>query len=143
RPPVQLGVPGLERELSRDEDEPAGFDRLRVRGTLERRGRGFGANDLLHDSSRRRGRHACASATPSALKIASRTCCVSLPSIRRTWTVRPAAWASSLRKRPTRSLERPPTRASERSTLETTSGRPDASSTTWASASSAGTTADP
>ena len=41
------------------------------------------------------------------------------------------------------SLASPATRASLRSMFETTSGRPEASTVTWASASSAGTTAEP
>ena len=43
----------------------------------------------------------------------------------------------------TRSVSRPPTRASERSTLDTKSGRSDTSRATCASASSTGSTADP
>src|SRR5439155_1267913 len=97
----------------------------------------------LHQAFRRRGRQLWASATPSALKIASSTCSGSDPSIRRTCRVRPAPSASSRRKVPTTSWASPATRASLRSTFETTSGRPDASTATCASASSAGTTAEP
>ena len=90
------------------------------------------------------GKPVQSAATPSALKIASSTCCVSFPSTSRTWSVRPAVCASSSRKRPARSPASPrESRAWDRSTLETSSGRPDASSATCASASSAGTTAEP
>src|SRR5205823_6272796 len=130
--------------LARHEHELADADRLRVRRALERRGSSLGADDgLLHDASYLLGLQAWASETPSALKIASSTCWVSPPFSSRTCIVSPAPSASWRRKRATRSVSRPPTRAAERSTFETRSGRPDASSETCASASSAGTTAEP
>src|SRR5207245_4871212 len=72
RPAGQFLVPRLQRELPGDEDELTGADRLRVGRTLEgRRGR-LGADDgLLSHSQLLLSEHACASATPSALKIAS------------------------------------------------------------------------
>src|SRR4051794_2085776 len=94
-------------------------------------------------SFRGRGRHACASAAPRDLKIASRTFAASSPWIRRTCSVSTAPSASSRRKRSTTSNCRPPTWAGVRSTFETTSGRSEASSATWASASQAGTVAEP
>src|SRR6185295_1055541 len=133
----------LESDLAGNEDEPVRLDRLGIRRALERRGCGLGAYHLFHSSFLLRGRQACASATPSALKIASRTCCVSFPSTSRTCSVRPAVCASSSRKRAARSPASPAIRAWERSTFETSNGRPDASSATCASASSAGTTAEP
>src|SRR5436305_12254698 len=112
----KLLVAGLERELPRHEHEAARLDRLRIRRPMERRRRSLRAADVLvaAQAARLRGRIACASATPRALKIASSTCCVSLPSIRRTWSVAPALSASWLRKRAARSVASPPTRASER-----------------------------
>ena len=80
---------------------------------------------------------------PSALKIADSTCCEFSPSIRRTWIVSPAASASSSRNVAARSLCSPPARVDVRSAFETTSGRPDASTTTMASASSAGAIPNP
>src|SRR5437762_8284133 len=134
-----------ERDLPGDEHESPGLDRLRIRRTLERRRGSLRANDRLrlHRYYFLRGLHDCASATPSDLKIASRTCCGSRPSIRRTWSVSPAPSAKASRNRAARSVASPPTRKSVRSMFETTSGRPDASSATWASASSAGTTPEP
>src|SRR5438105_9967521 len=115
RAAAQLRVSRLERELTGDEDKARSLDRLRVRRSLERRRRGLGADDLLQAFSLLRGRHACASATPSALKIASRTCWVSLPSIRRTCSVRRALCASSSRKRPRgRSTNRRPAPRTDR-----------------------------
>src|SRR5690349_6992209 len=139
-----LRVVGPQGELPRDEDEVAGADRLRVRRALERRGCCLRPNDLLlHQSSLRRVRQLCARATPSALKIASSTCSGSSPSISLTCSVSPAPSASSRRNVPTMSRASPATRASLRSAFETTSGLPEASTTTCASASSAGTTAEP
>ena len=138
--------PGSKPELARHEHEPVRLDRLRVRRALERGRRVLGAHDGLavhRHSFRFRGRAAWASATPSALKIASSTCCGSSPSMSRTCRVRPPPSASSCRKLATRSVPSPPTLASDRSTFETTSGRPDASRTMCASASSAAATADP
>src|ERR671935_1009770 len=145
RPGAQLGVPGLERKLPRDEDEAAGLDPLRVRRALKRRRRRLGPHDLLlaaHDS-RLLGPDACASATPSALKMASSTCCVSLPSTSLTCIVTRAPAANSSRKRAARSVASPAIRASERSTFEYTTGRSETSSTTCASASSAEMNAEP
>src|SRR2546423_4723887 len=82
RAALQLGMTGLERELAGDEDETVALDRLRVRGALKRRRCRLGPYDLLvRHVAVLRGPQASASATPSALKMASRTCCVSLPSI--------------------------------------------------------------
>src|SRR5690242_16835033 len=141
--PDDLSVVWLQCELAGHEHEPVRLDRLRVRRTLKRGGSHLGADDLLHASSLLRGRSACASAAPRALKIASSTCCESLPSTRRTCSVRPAVCTSSSRKRAARSPARPAMRACERSTFETSSGRADVSSVTCASASSTGSTAEP
>src|SRR5918999_689669 len=138
-----LGVVGLERELARDEHEPVRADRLRVRRALERRRRPLRPDDLLLHGHSFRGAPAAASAPPNALKIASSTCRASSPWSSRTCSVSSAASESSRRKPETRSRSSPPTCASEKSTFETSSGRPDASSATWASASSAGRLAEP
>src|SRR5262249_16679603 len=128
--PDQLARPRLKTDLAGDEHEVTDPDRLRVRGSLERRGRSLGEDGGLprhRYSFRLTVVDACASAIPSALKIASSTCCASEPSMRRTCSVKPAASASACRKSATTSLPSPATRASERSTFATTSGRPDAS----------------
>ena len=101
--PTGCGLSGLDPDLARDEDEAVRLDRLGVRRALKRRRCRLGTYDLLHSPSLLRGRHAWASATPSALKIASSTCCVSRPSTRRTCSVRPAACANSSRNRAARS----------------------------------------
>src|SRR6266508_1147918 len=138
RLPDRRWIVGLDSHLSGDEDEPRGLDRLRIRRPLERCRCCLGSYDLLHWSSLLRGRHAWASATPSALKIDSSTCWLSLPSSSRTCRVKPAVCANSSRKRAARSPARPAIRA-----CETRSGRPEASSATCARASSTGTTAEP
>src|SRR5581483_352861 len=139
---AQLARPRLQRELPRHEDEPAGADRLRVRRALERRRRLLGADDrLLHRHSFRL--QAWATATPSALNIASSTLPASSPAIRRTCRLIRAPSAKARSVSATTSLPSPPRRASERSTLETKSGASDVSSTTCASASAAGIAADP
>src|SRR5215211_6276414 len=43
----KVGGAGPERELTGDEDETAGLDRLGIRSTLERCGGSFGSNDGL------------------------------------------------------------------------------------------------
>src|SRR5437763_6087286 len=110
RSALQLLVAGLQRELAGHEEEAACFDRLRVRRSLERRGRCLGANDILHESSLESGtwRQASPSAAPTALKIAASTCCGSVPSTSRTCRFRPAARASSSRNRDTTSVASPP-----------------------------------
>ena len=121
----ELLLAGLERELSRYEHESVRLDRLRVRRALKRGRRVLGADDLFAHSISPPcgGRQAWPIAAPSALKIAASTCSVSRPSRTRIWTLSPAPAASSLRKRATTSLSRPPTRCPEKSTFETTSGR--------------------
>src|SRR5262249_22010808 len=112
----ELRGAGDKSELTRDEHEPAGRDRLRIRSSLERSRSPFCPHGCflrhllsLHAfGSRRRGRQACASATPSALKMASRTCCVSVPSISPTWTVNPAPSARRRRNSATTSVSLPP-----------------------------------
>ena len=91
--PAPASSPRLEAdpELPRDEDEVADADRLVVRRALERPGRTIGADRRPCRPSGASSRSHRASAMPSALKIADRTCCESSPSISRTWIVRPAA----------------------------------------------------
>src|SRR4051812_13613623 len=131
----QLLVAGPKGELAGHEHEITVADRLRVRGALERRGCRFGAHDGLAHSLPPSIVHACASATPSALKIASSTCWVSVPLSSRTCSVTHAPSAKRSRKRRATSVPRPPTRACVRSTLVTTSGVSDVSRTTLANAS--------
>src|SRR4029079_18903143 len=134
----------LERELARHEHEAVRLVRLRVRRSLERRGGRFRPDHLpSHCSPPYAGLHAWPIAAPSALKIASSTCSVSFPSSSRTWTLRPAALASSSRKRAPTWVASPPTRWPEKSTLAATSGRSATSTTTPASASSDGKVAQP
>src|SRR5215210_3356572 len=137
--PHHLPVVGPQPELAGDEDEAAGNDRLRIRRALERRGRLLGPNGGLvcHPYSFS-GAAALASAPPRALKIASSTCSAFSPWSKRTCSVIRAVSASSRRNAETRSRSRPATCAFERSTFETRSGRPEASTTTFARASSAG-----
>src|SRR6185437_2694485 len=125
------GVPRLQPQLARHEDEAPGRDRLRVRGALERRGRGLGADDALLAHGRGSGlSHACASAAPSALKIASSTWPLSVPFRSRTWRTSPAFSASTSRNRRVTSVPSPPMRACVRSTFVTKSGSSAVSSTT-------------
>src|SRR5690349_3295048 len=128
-------VARLEGELARDEDEVPRLDRLRVGRALERRGRRLRAHDGLAHSGPPSVAHACARARRSALKIASSTCCVSVPFSSLTWSVTPAPSASRSRKRRTTSVPSPPIRACVRSTFVTTSGSSETSRTTLASAS--------
>ncbi len=112
--PTSSLSPGRSPIWPGDEDEVADPDGLVVGRALKRRRCALRANDLLlcHLASVLSPDAACASAAPSALKIASRTCCESSPSIRRTCSVSPAASASDSRKRAARSECRPPARAS-------------------------------
>src|SRR4051812_39985094 len=135
RPAAQILVAGAQRELSGDEDEVARANRLRVRRALERRRCRLGAHDGLAHGVPPSLAHAWPSATPSALKIASRTCWVSVPFRSRTCSVTPAPPTNWSRKRRATSVPRPPTRASVRSTFVTTSGSSEVSRTTLASAS--------
>ena len=141
---------GCEPDLAGDEDEAPRLDRLVVGRALERAG-AFSVRTISFSATAPPRAVVCdvaravawASAAPSALKMASRTCWESSPSISRTWSVTPAACANASRKLAARSLRSPPARASVRSTLLATSGRSETSSATWASASSAGTKAEP
>src|SRR5262249_61951273 len=100
-------VPGHEPELAGDEHELADTDRLVVGRSLKGRRCCLGADHgLVHAVSLVQSRttvNACASAAPSALKMASTTCSLSWPSTSRTWIVSPAASASASRNRPARS----------------------------------------
>src|SRR5205823_12655338 len=135
RPAQQLLLAGAQRELAGDEHEVAGADRLRVRRDLERRRRRLGAHDGLAHAVPPSLAHAWASATPSALKIASSPCWLAVPLRSRTWSVTPAPAANWSRKRRATSVPSPPMRASVRSTFVTTSASSDVSRTTLASAS--------
>src|SRR4029077_13847742 len=105
-------------------DEIADANRLVGRRALEGRGRGLGTDDgLVHGSPQSRITvMASASATPSALNIASTTCALSSPSTSRTWMVNPAASASAERKRLARAGSSPPTRGGAGATFAAARG---------------------
>src|SRR6266511_130966 len=110
-------------ELARDEHEPTGLDRLRVRRPLKGRGCVLGANNFLHVLrapffGALRCSQARPSAEPSALKIASSTCCSSSPSTSLTWRFNPASATNTSRNPATRSLPSPATCTPDRSKFE-------------------------
>src|SRR5207253_10674577 len=129
-------VAGLQAELARDEDEAPRCDRLRVRRSLKRRRSRLGAHDLLVAHRRASSlSHASASAAPRALKIASSTWPLSVPSRSRMWRTSPAFSASTSKNRRATSVPSPPMRARVTTTFVTRSGSSLVSSTTWAIAS--------
>ena len=134
---------GVDRHLPRDEHELPDRDRLGVRRSLKRRRRAFCAYHGLLRHMLLLVEQAWASARPRAFTTASAICLVSSPCSSRTCTVSPPPRASASSRSESRSPRRPPRCSEVRSRLATTRGRPDASTDTCASASSAGAVAPP